>query len=484
MCDVYEIDDVMYCYTQEELEQFSKEEIDELQKYKIKLKVADVKRPPIFKQDQNIYNDELTNCKLITSKKTEYYTHLSTAINKILPGHNELDYKVYKNCCNCASILFYSNKKRCNAAVITKYLASVTKTIFNVKKYLPDFVVRLYLDSTLYDLFETCMTGLNFYLFENLFQYDNVEIYTIKCKTSETFDLGITRTYRTLVLKDGTVNVRIIRDADGILSKVDAHNIRIFTKSNKLFYLPPLHIDFPISHNPLRFVIIKRYPNQPIKMYSRWLNDYISFNIMDDKGDIVPDNFYNNNYIAYNLLCGLYASKIKFTNDYYDDCAMLVKNVIDKTGAYFGFDEMLLLELHKHILSFPKNSENIGDYTIFDSYVFSPINNMKNYVVKLTKGDVDQCILTDKYITIPKSYNENISDEDLESNYVPDSTNAFKLNQDECILLNYIDDNILINDENVIDIQIQYSPPLLMEPTSLLQILNIPYAGKIKDITN
>lgn len=56
MCDVYEIDDVMYCYTQEELNQFSQEEIDELQKYKIKLKVSDVKRPPIFKQDQNIYN--------------------------------------------------------------------------------------------------------------------------------------------------------------------------------------------------------------------------------------------------------------------------------------------------------------------------------------------------------------------------------------------------------------------------------------------
>lgn len=480
MCDnSYEIDDVVYCYTNEELENlYTKKELMELEKYKIKLKATKTQKPKIFKQDINIFNDGITKCNLISSRKTKFYTHTTTDYEKILPGYKELDYTIYKNCCNCIAILFYTKSSLCEEYSNLKYLTSMTKTILNVRKYLPNFVVRLYLDSSVYKAFEKCSYDLVSKLFENLFLYDNLEIYTITCRSKDAHK-EITRIYRTLILKDNSVNIKVIRDADGIVSKLDAHNIKVFSNSKYLFYLPPISPNFDINID-----YIEVYEDMMPRLYSKWLNDYV-YNYDGD--------FFKNNYMAYNILCGLYASKIKFTEDYYDDCAIFVKKNI-KEKFYYAFDELFLLELHKNILSYSKHEiDTYIHYEKFNSYVMSQKQNITTITTEVAiDAEIthDELELSNLGIIIPGKQIEDIFNE---KDYVPPSYTIYPHRL--CILLNYIDDNLVLPsyyDNMAVNIILNINEYVLKKlkigylgdniNLMLLTLLNLPYAGKIKSI--
>jgi hypothetical protein len=42
---------------------------------------------------------------------------------------------------------------------------------------------------------------------------------------------------------DPTVNLYVIREADGFVSNLDCHNIKVFANNNKLFYISPFMSD-------------------------------------------------------------------------------------------------------------------------------------------------------------------------------------------------------------------------------------------------
>ena len=52
-----------------------------------------------------------------------------------------------ENCCNCISIVLYSK----NIYDLNNYLYSMKKSLDNVANCLPDFVVRFYLDKSVFD---------------------------------------------------------------------------------------------------------------------------------------------------------------------------------------------------------------------------------------------------------------------------------------------------------------------------------------------
>ena len=77
-----------------------------------------------------------------------------------------------------------------------------------------------------------------FEAYNELLNLENVEIYTIICdditETTEIDKVSVhqTRSYRFNALLDDSVNINISREADGIVTFTDCHNIRCFEKSN------------------------------------------------------------------------------------------------------------------------------------------------------------------------------------------------------------------------------------------------------------
>lgn len=112
----------------------------------------------------NPVNNQET-CKLLTTKKTAYYKYKynpSDIINDIETTFKSNKYKdelvdnIKKtfdltpndNCCKCIAISLYF--KGTNPENFYKYLFSIRRSIQNIATCLPDYLVRLYLDSSVY----------------------------------------------------------------------------------------------------------------------------------------------------------------------------------------------------------------------------------------------------------------------------------------------------------------------------------------------
>jgi hypothetical protein len=411
-----------------------------------------------------IFNDTDIKCTLINTKKESYYKFSTEKTIRIIeqliddPDKN-IDMNVYNNCCNCICVLWYTKESECNNNAF-KYLKSIAMTVHNVNAYLKDFIVRVYLDKSIYDLFthSTCNDEYK-EIFNYIINSNNVEIYSWSCKES-TFS-EVIRTYRTLCLKDPLVNISIIRDADGFVTKLDAHNINIFANSDKLYYLPDLPSKNGSIVSPVYPRLIQKYnfeikQNMPqFYLYSIWLNHYVE-DIMSYKNEkninkntykyLDSPDFYRKNKPAYNLLCGLFATKIKFTEKYYDEC-------VEKVKAYnfdsYAFDEILLLRLNNFILSYNTTEYNNA---LFDDIVYSSANNIvtRNIIVDIGDANETIVIIGKFYIILDKNKIKYIYKYyNLENNNVFTET-----------IMNYIDaaiDYNVISTENLLDINIYNS---------------------------
>lgn len=349
-------------------------------------------------------------CKLVSTKQNDKYTKIYNPMeifaqlkkyNQILAKQDnqleeqlnnnlkkKFDFNIRNNCCNCISITVYFNVNYNNAKYTAIYLRSIKRTIQNVENCLPDWIVRLYFDKTVYD-FLLYFNANGYSLAENnicgllkfIFNSKNTEIYTYLCDNSEQ-DLKKTRTYRFLTFMDTEVNISIIREADGIVTNLDCQNIRIFENNQKIFYFPPIK---GIKTNLMIFQPIIFYS------YSKWLRFYKAY---------IDNNYFSNHQNFYDILAGTLATKLKLNKIYYEntikDLDNKIKNVcsnefcsvenkqnpnisyeiINKTIPFFeekindkeinifpkinkklydevmsaGFDEILLLELFKDII--------------------------------------------------------------------------------------------------------------------------------------
>jgi hypothetical protein len=311
----------------------------------------------------------------MNTKKEQYYKHTYDArpiIRKLREELHISDEVLSKfdlpviprtNCCNAISITLYLNN--CDFQNMYKYLSSIYRTVKNVHKKLPDWLVRIYFDKSVYECIDKVKIISDiFKKFQEIITSPNVEIYTYNCQNFYN-DGKIThkiRSLRFLTLIDPTVNICAIREADGYMTNLECHNLNIFSRQNdRLFYLPWLMNKVDLFDN-----------NEYFKLYGYqlWLRTY---------KESFGYDFFKENQNIYELLAGMFTTKLKINPEFYfknsrdlfhkieefntfnNMVSLLEKypNIISInldhiiTGLNAGFDEIFLLDIYKEIISVP-----------------------------------------------------------------------------------------------------------------------------------
>lgn len=160
----------------------------------------------ISENKRNIINPD-SKCALVTKKcdLNKYYifdydpyfwkdNRSNSEIGKIqeLIDNNKdyFDLEYRSNCCNCISIVLNAEN---SGIELLKYISSITRSAKNILNCLPNWILRLYLDISIYEdindgNYKNLIKGEyeNILLdnWEYLFNTENVEIYTFICDDS------------------------------------------------------------------------------------------------------------------------------------------------------------------------------------------------------------------------------------------------------------------------------------------------------------
>lgn len=203
-----------------------------------------------------------SKCIRLTKKRTDYYkyTYDGSVYSNDKYGHI-FDTSKRSNCCKCISVCLYT-KLSLKLKDAKKYLLSMYRTAYICSKQLTEWVVRLYLDYSVYDYIKNYDqqkqqeddVNINV-VFNELINMNNVEIYTYICEEPEY--LSKLRILRFLPLIDNTVAKTIIREADGFVSYADCYNIEEWEKDKIPLYVLP---------------VISEIITRKLKSYSSWLN--------------------------------------------------------------------------------------------------------------------------------------------------------------------------------------------------------------------
>ena len=366
----------------------------------------------------------------------EYYIHTYDPTAMIAKVRHELglseevldrfDSVRREGCCNVISITLYVTDEYCTLAVLQKYLYSIHRTVKNVLKKLPGWIVRVYFDTSV----EECVTKAEFGEFNEIFNAikssPNVEVYTYDCPSfkkgasgeDRQIPIARTRTLRFLPLSDPKVNLCVVREADGIVSNLDCHNIQMYASNpNILFYLPKV-LDYTIDAK--------------FDSYSNWLRFYkIMFG----------HEYFKNHQNLKDLLAGAFCCKLKLKREYYQETVNSLQGEItaffsktpqeqqeaefmsDKTFIPYphtiesliannlawvllrlttGFDEILLLAMYKDLISVPfvcsddkhahidwtaQANQSVGMETIKNMLIADDDKNISTIAIGWTESD-------------------------------------------------------------------------------------------------
>lgn len=273
-------------------------------------------------------------CGLLTSKKSRYYVHKYTPSPALdeLTDLTGVDLTSRKNCCRCVSISLYYTKDI--DFKLYMYLANIIRTVGNVKKYLPDWIVRLYIDPSVFRGVMIHQTRDNSELprdpyphiveaLECLFKAENVEMYTYFC---DDMDIGYVRSYRFLPMIDPEVAAYAVREADGIVSVMDCNNLDTMVELKMPMYLVPYINNLPCLSNGIS--------------YQWWLVNYKE-----------SDDYFNHHTNVVDLLAGTFSSTIKIQPDHYYKCVGEVVDYLSRVkDANFALDEILLLRTFRDLI--------------------------------------------------------------------------------------------------------------------------------------
>ena len=330
-------------------------------------------------------------CRLLSNRADpKYYTHTydpGAMIAKVRDGLqlseevlSRFDNVIRRGCCNVIAITLYVTERYCTLAILQKYLYSIHRSVKNVLKKLPDWIVRVYFDTSV----EECVTKEEFKEFNEIFNAikssPNVEVYTYDCPSfkkgasgeESQIPIARTRTLRFLPLSDPEVNFCLVREADGIVSNLDCHNIKMYASNpNILFYLPLCSEVYNLMTNNANLT--------HFGSYSPWLRLYKLMFAYD---------YFKELQNLYDLLAGAFCCKLKLKKDYYQATVKSLQGKIDMfypklaaeppfmrdTGQIWseetksirnfimtkpvevlnqlaiGFDEILLLEMFKELI--------------------------------------------------------------------------------------------------------------------------------------
>ena len=325
----------------------------------------------------------------------------------------------------------------------------------------------------------------------------NVEVYTYDCPSfKETappetkIPIERTRTLRFLPLSDPQVNFCIVREADGIVSNLDCHNIKMYASNpDILFYLP--HV--------ITYTIRVRYGS-----YSSWLQLY--------KRMFARDYFEDHQNLK-DLLAGTFCCKLKLKREYYqaslksiqdeikdffskteDEQNVLVPDM-QKFREYYiniedilnlGFDEILLLKMYKELISLKISCR--GDGLILWEHSDGMMDKMERMLIAdniLMIEDTDNLNWNEFNALLKRIYLSLVTNEII-APFNPDALNALdKIKQQSTVgILYYIDAvllrNIITNKPFNIKILSRNKNPERTKYVS--QLVNEPYNPEFTDL--
>lgn len=276
--------------------------------------------------------------------------------NNIKCAITDPDIVIDKNdvdCCNCINIvLYYNNYYDVNG--LSKYMPNLKISLTYIEKYLLKWIMRLYLDITLFETIYNIMNSSEeitrkkgeYYndILHFLSVHPQCEIYIKLCeKTLNLSYKGLTRNFRLNGLYDDDLNICVSRDADGIVTPIDCHNIKIFEKKEELFftYFYSDVVRLNINHD--------NYQVTNMTKISKKFNGFQNSEITNDKIDIVTSNYsmwlnfykvirqvlYNDERCKTNIsfitiLAGVFACKIKFNKKYVVNIKKKIYDIINK----------------------------------------------------------------------------------------------------------------------------------------------------------
>jgi hypothetical protein len=397
------------------------------------------------------FDSDDEKCVLINQRKDKYYIfkydptetitmiEQDTTLDETKKGklldeiHKIFDLKIKENCCNCFTFVIYVtdiDEDKDNS--LEKYLHSILISVENISNALPQYICRIYIDESVIkllneivsDVFVSDLKDNIVELYNSLFTFDNVEIYTILCND---INIGKTRSYRFLPLIDEDVNIVVSREADGIVTYNDCHNINLFAESKKFLYMNYGQVSNGSKCPNKRTIEELLNVFGPVYYpYSHWLVIYI---------DEINKSYFKNKFNICDIYAGAVAFKLKLNSDYllerkielnkniskYDtyqedkkDEVMYMSN-LPKAKKYYvlniGFDEILLLDLFKSLISYDIkeiDNEYIGDKNeielklkLIESSFFS---ERYNFEFNLLEED-----LFNKYFTLSIDQKDNIN---------------------------------------------------------------------------
>jgi len=348
----------------------------------------------------NLY-DKTEMCHLVSNLRHKYYKqryNITKVINNIYIDSygdymDELekvivmedDYITLR--CNCISLVLYSpfiqaeesyndvipnisdnvrneniKSKKYEKYLISleKYLLSIIRSVKNVKNSLSNWIVRLYLDDSVYNLIKVNNLKSKEYikvnqLLDSLFRYDNVEVYTIRCPMdSRLSSRERTRLYRIYPMLDNLyydtktgnnygVNICAMREADGIVSLLDCRNLFCFEQQEKLFYIIP-YSDMAVH---ITGFSPEKVNTSLFSAYSTWLY----------KEKMENKDYYSHRNNLFDLLAGTIAFKGKIKYEYFTKTIDKILEQRKKRGILLGdredfnLDEIILLYLFQDLVS-------------------------------------------------------------------------------------------------------------------------------------
>lgn len=288
-------------------------------------------------------------CTLITRKRSEYYkfTYDPTIYFYRLRNIgisesviNQFNGEIYHNCCNVVSIMLYLTPIT-SIQYYYMYIGCIRQTVINVRNSLPNWLVRVYMDTSVYKYVSNHDEETK--IFKDIIDSPNVEIYTYDCESykptciKDCVPISRTRMLRFMVMADPEVNMYAIREADGIVGNLDCHNLKAFEENiNKIFYISPLHNLSKLYDDDLHDNDTKTFRTNMFKSYSPWLYLFKRFFYYD---------FFKENLNLYDLLAGVFSSKLKFRYDYFTDFANKLRDKCDEFNK--GNQKDIIQELLK-----------------------------------------------------------------------------------------------------------------------------------------
>lgn len=359
-----------------------------------------------------LYDEIYGKCIVLNNKKKDLYIY-KYDISPIIKKINELDKNIVPNnikcaltdpnividkndidCCNCINIVLYYDKYH-DINTLSSYMPNLKISLTYIEKYLPKWIMRLYLDITLFETIYNFMnsseeiTRKKGEYYNNILQFLSVhpqcEIHIELCeKTLNLNYKGLTRNFRLKGLYDDDVNICVSRDADGIVTPMDCHNIKIFEKKEELFftYLYSNVVELTENHDNYKVTNVTKISKEFIGSHSVMTNDKFDlvtgkYSIWLNTYKIIRQVLYNDERFKTNIsfitiLAGVFACKIKFNKKYVVNIKKKIYDVINKLinfdliteppfDDYFakrsvdiltiGFDEIQLMEMFMPFLS-------------------------------------------------------------------------------------------------------------------------------------